>query len=352
MLQLKDTKKKFFLFRKIFPFILRFLFLFACPLFGRESLNRVIAIVGNYSITQVDYDKAVDKYKKLFKNTKSPFKGSLKTQVMDFLISKKIIDITADEETIIVNERRLESEVEKIMENMGFTDRALFEKSLSEKMGIPFEIWYEELGYQIKKSQLLQVRVPMKTVSEAEIKNWYQKNQQRVGYEVRFREIVLVPRNSSFAEEERISNEILQIEKEIRKDPASFHLIASGPRNQSVFRGGLSEWIPIAEVYQKSRILATYLMTVREGGISTVFRDEKNRYCIVKLEGKRITPLESIRRFIQEIIQREKMESSFDEWIWERRKEIPISIFDKEYLTENKIEVPEESFNLDKLLEQ
>ncbi|MCX7999563.1 MAG: peptidyl-prolyl cis-trans isomerase, partial [Leptospiraceae bacterium] len=195
-------------------------------------------------------------------------------------------------------------------------------------------------------------RVPVKTGSEAEIKAWYQKNKERVGYEVKFREIVLIPRNSSFAEEERVSNEIMQIEKEIRKDASSFNLIAAGPRNQSSLRGGSSDWTPIAEIYQKSRIFATYLMTVREGGISTVFRDEKNRYCIVKLEGKRITPLESIRRFVQEIIQREKMESSFDEWVMERRKEIPISVFDKEYLAENKIEAPEESFNIDKLLEQ
>lgn len=357
--QKSSMKQKFAFIKSFFlgmNFFLIFLLFFISqnlnPLLGRESLNRVIAIVGNYSITQIDYDKGVEKYKKLFKNTKSPYKGSLKTQVMDFLIAKKIIDITADEETIIVNEKRLESEVEKIMENMGYTDRALFEKSLSEKLGIPFELWYEELGYQIKKSQLLQIRVPVKTVSEAEIKAWYQKNQQRVGYEVKFREIVLIPKNSSFAEEERVSNEIAQIEKEIRKDPASFNLIASGPRNQSTLRGGVSDWMPVAEIYQKSRILATYLMTVREGGISSVFRDEKNRYCIIKLEGKRVTPLESIRRFIQEIIQREKMESSFDDWIWERRKEVPISVFDKEYLTENKIEAPEESFNIDKLLQQ
>jgi len=337
-----------------FLFLSFTLFLLFAPseIFSRESLNKVIAIVGKYSITQLDYEKTVEKYKKLFKTGKSPYRGSLKTQVLDFLISRIVIDITCDEETIVVNEKRIEAEIERIMEGMRFTDRAIFEKTLSEKIGIPFELWLEELPYQIKKSQLLQIRVPVKTASDSEINAWYQKNKNRVGYEVKFREIVLVPKNSSFEEEERVSTEISQIEREIRKNPSAFQLIASGPRNQSTHRGGFVDWSQVAEIYNRSKITATYLMTTSEGGISPVFRDERGRYCIVKLEGKRATPLETIRRFIQEMLQREKMESSFDDWIKERRKEIPITIFDKEYLAENKIEAPEESFNIDKILEQ
>jgi putative peptidyl-prolyl cis-trans isomerase len=345
--------------KQYFQFASRFIIIFLLfalheysGLIPRESLNKVIAIVGKNTITQMDFERASEKYKILYKKAKSPYKGSYKTQVMDFLIARQIIDLTADEETIIVNEKRVDAEVDRIMENMGFQDRAQFEKSLSDKIGIPFDMWLEELPYQIKKGQLLQVRVPHRTPSEAEIQKWYTQNKNRVGFEFKYREIVLKPKDTSFAEEEKISTEISQIEKEIRRDSSAFSLIASGPRNQSPHRGGFVDWTSIAEIYNKSKLTANFLMSIPEKGVSGVFRDEKNRYCIIKLEGRRPTPLDSIRRFVQEVIQREKMEESFDDWILERRKEIPITVYDSEYLKENKLEAPDESFNIDKVLEK
>ncbi|MCB1179708.1 MAG: SurA N-terminal domain-containing protein, partial [Leptospiraceae bacterium] len=132
---------------KITLFIIFLFQIISFPLNSLESLNKVIAIVGRTTITEMDFEKASKKFKILYTKTKSPYKGSYKTQVMDFLIARQIIDITAEEETIIVNEKRIESEVERIMENMGFSDRAQFEKSLSGKIGLPFDVWLEELPY-------------------------------------------------------------------------------------------------------------------------------------------------------------------------------------------------------------
>jgi hypothetical protein len=43
------------------------------------------------------------------------------------------------------------------------------------------------------------------------------------------------------------------------------------------------------------------------------------------------------------------MEESFAEWIKDRRKEITMIIYDKEYIQENKLETPDEAFNFDKV---
>ena len=59
-----------------------------------------------------------------------------------------------------------------------------------------------------------------------------------------------------------------------------------------------------------------------------------------------------IRRYIQQILQGEKVEESFEDWIRERRKELSIYIYDKEYIAENKLDPPDESFNLDKIKEK
>jgi len=332
--------------------ILFILIFFSYSIFSQDSLNRIYAVVGKKSITEIDYEKGEDRYKKLFRTTKSPNKGSHKTQILDFLISRAVIEITAEEETITVNEKRVEAEIDKIMDNSGQPDRATFEKYISERANIPFDVWVAELPYQIMKNQLMQVRVPVKSPSEDEIQKWYANNKTKMGFEFKFREIAIVPRTGSIDEENRVLNEIKSIHKEIKKDKNAFTLISSGPRNNSNLRSGFMDWTPVSEIYKSNKFIANYLMQIEPGNISDVFRDEKNRYCLIKSEGKRSTPIENIRRYIQQILQGEKVEESFDEWVRERRKELSIYIFDKEYIAENKMEAPDESFNFNKIKEK
>jgi putative peptidyl-prolyl cis-trans isomerase len=129
-----------------------------------ESINRIMAIVGKISISQLDFERGEEIYKALQKQKKQakPQKGSSKTQVLDFLIARAIIDITADEESIQAGEKNIEAEVDRLMKLSQISERAQFEKLIAEKTGLPFEIWINDLPYQIKRGQLLQVRVSIK----------------------------------------------------------------------------------------------------------------------------------------------------------------------------------------------
>lgn len=339
----------------LFSFLFSFLLIFLTITHDRiepapESINKIMAIVGKISISQLDFERGEEIFKVLQKQKKAlkPPKGSWKSQVLDFLIARAIIDITADEESIQANEKNIESEIERLMKLSQTTDKAQFEKLISEKTGLPFDIWLNDLPYQIKRGQLLQVRVSIKPPSEQEVQSWYNSNKQKVGFEIKFREICLAPRNNSDDEEQRLSNEINNIKKDARKDRDSFSLIANGPRNQA-YAKGINDWTPTFEIFNRSPILVNVLGRLEEGKVSDAFIDDKRRYCIVKLEGKRPTPIDTIRRNIQEIIQRERVDSSFDDWILTRRKEILITIYDKEYIAENKLEAPDESFNYSKI---
>ncbi|HMW07932.1 MAG TPA: putative peptidyl-prolyl cis-trans isomerase [Leptospiraceae bacterium] len=316
-----------------------------------ESINRILAIVGKTSISQLDFERGEEIFKALQKQKKpgsKPPKGSLRTQVLDFLIARAIIDITADEESIQANEKNVEAEIDRMMKGSGVNDRAQFEKLISERTGLPFDIWLNDLPYQIKRGQLLQVRVTIKPPSDQEVQAWYNANKPKVGFEIKFREICLTPKNGSVEEEQRISSEINSIKKEARKDRDAFTLIASGPRNQAAGKG-INDWVPTFEIFNKSPYLVNVLGRLDDGKISDAYIDDRRRYCIVRLEGKRPTPLETIRRNIQEIIQRERIDSSFDDWILTRRKEVLITVYDKEYIAENKLEAPDESFNFNKI---
>jgi putative peptidyl-prolyl cis-trans isomerase len=331
--------------RKWFTFILLVL---SFSVHSGESLNQIMATVGHISITMLDYENGLDKYQKLtkvFPVPKTEQKFSLKTRVMNYLITRAIVDITADEETIQVNESRIESEIKKRMEIMGIETKEQFQKVTQTQTGLPYELWLDEMPFQIKKAQLMQIRVNTQLPTEEEIRIWYNKNKEKVGFELKVREIAIVPKDGSLQEEKRIYDEIAAISSEIRKDKSAFALIANGPRNQSRFRGGLIDWMPAFELYNQNQTITSIAANMRDGMISDIFRDDKKRYCIIKLEGKRPTPLDTIRRGIQNILYREKEESAFDEWIVQRKKEIPITIYDKEYLTENKIDAPLEKFD-------
>ncbi len=315
-----------------------------------ESLNQVIAIVGNQAITQSSFEKGAEKYKALSKFLPaSRKKGSLHSQVLDFLIDRAIVDIVAEEESIQVNEKRIEAEVQKRMESQGITDPELFKKTVSQQFGQPYDLWLEDLPFQIKKGQLLQIKITPPLPSEQEVLGWYNKNKNKVGFEFKFRELIFSPANSSIDEESKVFQELNEIRSKSMKDPSFFKLVASGPRNESRHKatGGLVNWIPTFELYKSQPTTASVLAQVQQGKVSEVFRDDRKRYCLVYVEGVRPTPLDAVRKGIQGLLFRDKEQSTFEEWLVTTRKTTTITIFDPIYLKEHNIVNPEEKYNPD-----
>ncbi|WP_017850928.1 putative peptidyl-prolyl cis-trans isomerase [Leptospira interrogans] len=338
-----DSKNRFLTGMFVFLFFLR-------PTHAAESLNRVIATVGTVSISELDLDDATEKYNRLQKHLKhEDYRKSFRTRIIDFLIDRAIVDVVAEEESIQVNEQRVDSEIEKRMEVMGITNRKQFEKTMETSSGMPFELWATELPYQIKKGQLLQLKIAVPPPNEQEIRSWYNQNKDKVGFEIRYRIISIAPENDSIQEENRLYKEVSEIRKSILADPSSFALIAGSPRNDPALRArrGMVEWISSFDLYKYSKITATIAAPLPNGGVSEVFRDERKRYCILKIEGKRPTPMENLRGGIQNILYRDKEEDTFHRWLKESRAEIPIQIFDEAYRKENKIPLKEETFHLD-----
>lgn len=313
----------------------------------RESLNNIIAIVGGISISQIDYERGKERYKIISKFAPPTRKRkSFRTQVIDFLIDRAIIDLVAEEESITVNEKRIESEIEKRMEQTGSKTLEEFKQNVPKQTGMSFDDWLSDLPYQIKKGQIMQIRVSTPLPSEQEIRSWYNKNRQKVGFELRFREIAIAPRDASIDEESRIYKEITEIRSKVLKDPSLFRLIASGPRNSSSFRGGYVNWIPAFDLYKQSPVVASTASQTKPGKISEIYRDERKRYCILYMEGMRATPLESVRKGIQNVLYRDKEQQAYENWLQSMRDEISITTYDPIYNRENNIKIKEETLGL------
>ncbi|MCC5813770.1 MAG: putative peptidyl-prolyl cis-trans isomerase [Leptospira sp.] len=315
----------------------------------RESLNSIVAIVGGISISQIDYENGAERYKVISKFAPpSRKRQSFRSQVIDFLIDRAIVDIVSEEESIQVNEKRIEAEIEKRMEQTGSKDLEEFKRNVPKQTGMSFADWLADLPYQIKKAQLMQIRVSTPLPSEQEIRSWYAKNKNKVGFELRFREIAVAPKNASIDEESRVYKEIADIRSQVLKDPSLFRLIASGPRNESRFRssGGLVNWQPAFELYKQSPTLANIATQTKVNKISEIYRDESKRYCILYMEGMRATPLESVRKGIQNVLYRDKEQQAFEDWLAGMREEVQITTFDPIYNKEHNIKVKQEVYGI------
>jgi putative peptidyl-prolyl cis-trans isomerase len=316
----------------------------------RESLNQILAIVGNTSISQIDFESGSERYK-IISRFAPPYrkKLSFRSQVIDFLIDRAIVDIVAEEESVQVNEKRIEAEIEKRMESMGITDIEQFKRSIPAQTSMSYDQWLQDLPYQIKKGQLLQIRVSTPLPSEQELRSWYNQNKAKVGLEVKFREIAIAPKDSSIEEESRVYKEITEIRAKVMKDPSVFRLIASGPRNDSRYKAssGFVNWVPTFELFKQSSVLATITSQTKQDKISEIYRDERKRYCILYMEGSRPTPLDSVKRGIQNVLYREKEQKAFEDWLQSMRNNVSITTYDPIYNKEHNVKILEETYNLD-----
>ncbi|MCB1316676.1 MAG: peptidyl-prolyl cis-trans isomerase [Leptospiraceae bacterium] len=283
--------------------------------------NQVRLVVGEISITDVDIQQLVEQLQR------SRETGNLRDKAIDILIERAIVEIEARRETIIVSDERVQNELNFRRQAMGVTDQERFQELVEEETGLSFDDWVEDVRYQIVKRQLTQIVLTVEQPTEDEVRDFYNANRARMGNEVSYREIVLVPRSNDIREEARVSDAAKEIWGRVTRDPSAFAEVArTSPANRSPQKpyGGLVGYTGIHEIADRNRILAGVLHNLSPGQVSRIFRDNYNRYYIVKLEGKRPIPYDKMREIIRRRLYFENEEKAFDIWLERRRKEISI----------------------------
>ncbi|MBW7857986.1 MAG: hypothetical protein H3C43_06810, partial [Leptonema sp. (in: Bacteria)] len=180
-----------------------------------EKINGVKLLVGTRPITDIDFEEG-SSLVQLFK----PGKVTAK-QVEDFLVEKSIVDQVAEEESIVVGQERIDSEISRRMEMARETSEAAFKERIERESKVPFRLWQESLRYQMVRQQIVQIKVTIPQPDEKEIEDFYKKNANRVGVELLFREIVFPP-TTSIAAAREIESKARQVANQVMQNPASF----------------------------------------------------------------------------------------------------------------------------------
>jgi peptidyl-prolyl cis-trans isomerase SurA len=250
-------------------------------------LDRVVAVVNSEVITRLDLDEqmkiALQQLKR--QGTPLPARDALERQLLERLVTAKVLVQTARETGLRVDDTQLQRSIERIaQENKESPEE--FRKKLEDD-GIDFNRFREELRNEILIARLKEREVDSKIlITDAEIDN-YLKNQQNQGgkdEEYNLSHIlILVPEQAS---PEQIQTKRIIAEKALEqlRGGADFRQVSAGVSDApNALDGGPLGWRTAARLPQ---IFVDAVKSMKVGDVSPVLRSA-NGFHIIKLVDKR-----------------------------------------------------------------
>jgi len=250
-------------------------------------LDRVVAVVNNEVVTQLDLDEQVKVALQQLRRqgTPLPAKDVLERQLLERLVTARVLVQTARETGLRVDDTQLQRSLERIAQENKLTPEA-FRKAL-ESDGVNFDRFRNEMRNEILIARLKEREVDSKIlITDAEIDN-YLKNQQNLGgkddeYSLAHI-LVLVPEQAS---PEQIQAKRAAAEKALAqlRGGADFRQVSAGISDaQNALEGGPLGWRQTSRLPQ---IFVDSVKTMKVGDLSPVLRSA-NGFHILKLLDKR-----------------------------------------------------------------
>jgi peptidyl-prolyl cis-trans isomerase SurA len=341
-----------------------FLFLSA-PGFAWETYDSVIAVVNDTSIIESEIDGKFSQLLK-FKNIPKNRYITEKSRILDKFIEDALVMEAADDEAIVVTDKRVLGHIEELMRQYFSTkiqDKKKLDKQVTKIMNrlekqlaedtmvddkeldayidgfigfiesrfqIGFKDYFEEIRAQIMREQVMSIAIGVTPPTPEEAKDWFKKNKPKFGDEVWVRHILIVPAGASFTAERESNQKISALRDRIMAGESFEKIAAANSQDrESAANGGDLGWKMLAEM---DPYLAGYINQMRgTGQISQVFKSGMG-YHIVKLMGRRPITYEKVERLIMYKLYNENMFEQFKKWVNRRKKESEIQIFMKNYV--------------------
>jgi len=306
-------------------FLLLFV-IFQTLLFSQEwqSADKVIAIVNNQPVIESHLEEmfALAQKRANKRMTKQQLQ-ELKNSVLDSLISELLLYQAAEEESIIVSKERIDNQIKDLMKYNGFSDLEKFKKSIEKTEMMPYEMYVEEIKKQLTLEQIMVYSMDFVPPSEADAREWYEKNKERL-LQVRFQRILIEPKNDSFSEEKRANELANELYNKINSG-SSFESLArqNSDDKDSAKNGGLVGWTSFAEVDPD---VAGFVYQMKERRLYPVFKSKRG-YNVVRYYGTRTMPYEEIRDRIFQMIAQQARHEQFNVWVAARREASEVHVY-------------------------
>ena len=250
-------------------------------------LDRVVAVVNSEVVTRLDLDEQIKIASQQLKRQGTPLPAAdvLERQLLERLVTAKVLAQTARETGLRVDDTQLQRSIERIAQENKVSPEA-FRKML-EGDGIDFNRFREDLRNEILIARLKEREVDSKIlITDAEIDNYLKNQQNQGGKDEEYslsHILVLVPEQAS---PEQIQTKRVIAEKALEqiKGGADFRQVSAGVSDaQNALDGGPLGWRPAARLPQ---IFVDSVKTMKVGDVSPVLRSA-NGFHIIKLADKR-----------------------------------------------------------------
>jgi peptidyl-prolyl cis-trans isomerase SurA len=295
-----------------------------------QVIDRIAATVNDDIITTVDVDK---EYAQLLKDMDrlpaAEKMGLTKTDALNRLIDKKLVDQKVRELDIRVSDEEVKAAIDDVKKQNNIKTQQDLEKALAGQ-GLTYEQYRSQLKEQIERARLMGQEVRAKIqVGEREVREYYDKNSGKYGGEDQFhaRQIFFKIKKHPDAEEmAKVEAKAREVVKEARsgKDFGELAKKYSDDPNAGRDGGDLG-------TFKKSDMLpeiADAVSAMKPGDISDPVLSPAGMHIIKLEERSKIPgkPFEEVKGDIEDLLYKKKADERFAQWVKDLRAAAAIEI--------------------------
>jgi putative peptidyl-prolyl cis-trans isomerase len=287
-----------------------------------EVIDKVVAVINGKPIMLSDLEVRYQ----LYKNSRGAPKTIDRKKILDDLINEAIVEQVAEDESIVVNDARIDNEIATMMERSKIRDKNDFIKMIEKEQGITFDMFRLQLKKQLLMDQVMTFAIDFTPPSKQDAKDWYDKNKNSPALlQFNIKQIFL--RSGSKFEEQKAVNEKLKDMQRRIAGGTPFEEIARKESQDVALakNGGDMGWFMLTEIDQ---ILAEGIYTTYSPGSMVILRSAAG-YHLVKFVGRRITPFEEVESRIYGMITNQRRLEQFMKWLEQKKATAELKIMDE-----------------------
>ncbi|HPS56610.1 MAG TPA: peptidylprolyl isomerase [Spirochaetota bacterium] len=350
-------------FRIVFPF-----FILAVtglmPLLAWEKFDRVLAVVNNRPIIESEVNKRLEQHRAI-KDIPRAKLAYEKSRIIDNLIENELIFETAEKESIEISDRRVinqlndamtmffkktEDDNKKVAETVVRVSKNLeklmgdrfnpdikidsdlkkFMAFVEKKEKTDFFSFFDQMKVGIARQQIMSIAIGANPPSSEDARKWYNKNREKLGFEVHVKHILIVPKGNSLADEKEANDKLEGIRQKVLAGESFEKLAAKHSQDTgSAQNGGDIGWQMLGQLdpYFANNVF----QMSKKGQISKVFKSGFG-YHIVKYIDRRAVTYEKVEELIMWKLHSENMAVQFEKWLDKRKNEASIEIYMEDYV--------------------
>ena len=298
-----------------------------------ELVDRIVAVVNNDIITLYELNRAFKPYEENIKALKYDAEKERQTlfrvrrDLLDQLINSQLADQEAKRDQISVDEKEIDTTIERLKERRNMTDEQLREGLAVQ--GLTMEEYRKEVKEQILRTKLVNRKVKSRVVITTEdIKDYYDRHKDKYAGEKKYYLWNIFARLSSMTdtyEKESALRQMEDIAAELKQGRPFEALVDELDDSSSVVRGtdlGLYRLEELSEQLRK-------VVEKMKAGEFTEVLDTDFGYQILyvqKIEVTESKALETVESEIQQTLYDEYVDSEYRDWLEELRKRSHIRI--------------------------